>query len=103
MKRQHEQQQLTDETHPGPSPNKTQRLSFSGFDLLPVEIVSFILSFTDDYKGVAAQVCSSWRSIICFQQLDNHRPPKLFARSMAKTISLVQWALDNGCSLNENI
>src|SRR5690625_4600618 len=73
------------------------------FYLLPIEITQIILGLTKEWLGIAAQCCNEWRSLIV-TKLSNtcSTPPKLFVRTILQSISLIEWARDNGCPWNEN-
>src|SRR5690625_3115234 len=70
--------------------------SFCGFTILPFEIITKILKDTKDYQAIAAQCSKQWRSLLC-----SPKPPPLFGRSIVCSISVVQWARDNGCPWTE--
>src|SRR5690625_668897 len=72
--------------------------SFCGFTILPFEITTKILEDTKDYQPIAAQCCKQWRSLLC-----SPLPPPLFGRSIVCSLSVVQWATDNGCPWTEDL
>src|SRR5690625_4810353 len=78
--------------------NKNKKNSFCGFRILPFEITTKILKDTKDYQGIAAQCCKQWRSVVC-----SPKPAPLFGRSIVCSLSVVQWAHDNGCPWTERL
>ena len=58
---------------------KKRRIEFCGFDIIPIEITTIIITSTGDFKAIAAQCCRQWRHIILSHH-NNDTAPKLFAR-----------------------
>src|SRR5690625_1284588 len=81
-----------------PANNNNNKNSFCGFTLLSSEITTKILKDTKDYQAIAAQCCKQWRSLLCSPD-----PPPLFGHSIVCSISVVQWARDNGCPWDEDL
>src|SRR5690625_2474414 len=78
--------------------NNNNNNSFCGFTILPFEITTKILKDTKDYQGIAAQCSKQWRSLLC-----SPKSAPLFVRSIVCSISVVQWAIDNGCPWTEDL
>jgi hypothetical protein len=85
---------------PPPQP-QLQSLFNNPFDSLPIELTQLILRLTGEWAGIAAHTCKTWRAIICHQHSD--RPPKLFLECVVESISLIQWACQNGCKWDASL
>src|SRR5271154_6056178 len=58
------------------------------FDLLPNEMVSYILSFTREFSGIASRVCVLWNTLI--DSKDKKIPSDAF-----DSLNLVMWGIEN--------
>src|SRR5690625_6475455 len=96
MEKSEQQQKHTHQPLTTCSDLNNKKNSFCGFTILPYEITTKILKDTKDYQGIAAQCSKQWRSLLC-----SPLPPLLFGRSIVCSISVVQWATDNGCPWTE--
>src|SRR5690606_1498341 len=70
------------------------------FDIIPIEITKMILMKTGKSMTIAGQCCVSWRAIV---RKHSPKPNKLFVSSVVTSITLLQWAKDNGCPWNEKV
>src|SRR5690606_34025263 len=68
------------------------------FDRIPIEITEMILMKTGKSMTIAGQCCVSWRAIV---RKHSPTPNKLFVSSVVTSVTLLQWAKDNGCPWNE--
>ena len=72
--------------------------NYNPFDSIPIEITEMILVETGKSMTIAGQCCVSWRAIARKQ---SPTPNKLFVSSVVTSVTLLQWAKDNGCPWNE--
>ena len=78
-------------------------------DTVPLELTQHILSFTGDSQPIAARCCWTWWKLICGTPPEQQQhewakqSPRLQLRSVVGSVSLLEWAKDNGCPWNESV
>ena len=73
-------------------------------DTLPHELTQHILSFTGDFQPIAARCCKAWWHLVhAQQQQPPQHPPKIQLRAVVASVALLEWARDNGCSMDKRV
>src|SRR5688572_7827025 len=85
-------------TPPGHTPTPNGQIDRNPFNKIPIEITEMILVWTGKSMTIAGRCCVSWRAIV---RKHSPQPNKLFVSSVVTSITLLQWAKDNGCPWNE--